>query len=536
MGMLFQVTSVFFLTAIVSNTFFYLKLFEEKDYNTQRLIIHLRETKPGKSLITGRVSLLKWVLIFSYIVTIYISGIDFYYHIAISLFYGAIFVTVLRKIINREISFPKFSKITNIVFFLSLAIEAIFFVFAPVDHFLWMLILDKLLLVFIIIFLILLSVFVDFGRDIVINQAIEKINRNSKLLTIALVGSYGRGSTKEFISRILSLKFNVLVTRSTYETSFGIAETINSALTTKKQIFIADIDDYKQEDVAGMCELISPKIVVVCGINEQKLSAFNNIKNILDSKMEAVKSLSRDGFALFNGNSEYVQQLYNATKGKKFLYKVGKNGTQADILAGSIVEGKFGISFAVNVFGKSYKFSNIKLLGRQNIENLLPGIFIGVYAGIDFSKIRRALAAVRPLQGTMAPLRSNSGAILIDDTYNANINSVLRALSYMRLYKGKKIMVFEPLVELGKISKETHFDLGFEIGKVCDMLILTNENYAKSIREGIDESGSNTNMMIAYPSKIIKYVLKECGKEDVVVFEGKEAAIPLSGIGAERVY
>jgi len=534
-NILFIVTAIFFFVALINDAFFYLSLFAEKDYSVRRLFVHLRETRRGKSIITGRVTLFKWVLIFSYAATIFVTGVDFYFHLAVFFLYTILFINLIRRLYNKELALPKFSKITILAFCFSMLVVILLFVIPPIDVFLWMLVIDKLLLLFVTIFIVFLSIFVDFGRDISLNQAIEKIDLHKRLLTIAVVGTYGRGSTKEFIYHVLSQKFNVLATSATYENVTKIAETINKSLTSKKQIFIAEIDDYNKHDVADICELIQPKIVVVCGINEQKLSIFKTVENILESKMEAVNSLARDGIAIFNGNSALSESLYPKAQIKKFLYYAG-NKKRADIAAGDITEGKFSLSFNVTTFGKRYSFSNVKLLGRQNIENLLPAIFIGVYAGIDFSRIRSAIAALRPLRGTMSPAKTQSGAIIIDDTYNANINSVQRALSYMKLYDGKKVLVLEPLVELGKNAKRVHFDLGKEIGKVANFVFLTNDNNLKSIREGIKSSKKSVTVEISTPTKVSKFIEKNCKKDDVVVFEGHETAIFHKAVGAQSVF
>lgn len=535
MNILLLLTSFFFICTLVGDAFFYLKLFEEKDYNARRVFVHLRETRRGKSILTGRVTIAKWIVILAYSTTIFINGIDNFYHIVVFTLYLLLFINLIKRFFSRELFVPKFSKITVIVFSGSMLLEFFLYLLPPIDVYLWMLVIDKLLLVFITLLLLLLSIFIDFGRDIVVNRAINKLVSLRSLLTIVVVGSYGRGTTKEYIARILSLKYNVLSTRSTFENSMSIAKTINKYMTPKKQIFIAEIDDYRKEDVAEICQLINPKIAVVCGINDQKLSMFGNVKNILESKKQAVNALSRDGIALFNGNSEYTKNIFNETTNKKFLYAAGKN-YKADILATDIKEGKFSISFLVSLFGKTYRFSNVKLLGRQSIENLLPAIFIGVYAGIDFSRIRDAISELRPLPSTMNPGRTSSGAIVIDDTYNANINSVTRALSYMSLYEGKKILILEPLVELGKISKQAHFDIGAEAGKICTEIFLTNDNYFKSILDGVISCGVNIPVSVASPARISKFILQNCKKEDVIVFVGKEALAAIQAVKAEKLY
>ncbi len=535
-GILFQITSVFFFIWLSSSALHYVRLFEEKENDTKRIFVYLRETRRGKSILTGKVTIAKWAIIFLYGVTVFSANFDIYYHIVVFLFYFGLFLLFIKRILSREIVFPKFSKVAVAVLTLSIGTEVLLFAFAPLDRFLWILIIDKLLLVFITLYLTLFSVFFDFSQDLEVNLAIDKIARRPKLFSIVVVGSYGRGSTKEFISQILSVRYNVLTTKTSFANPVRIAATINHDLSQKKQIFIAEVDDYRKEDVRDICTIIKPKIVVVTGVNEQKLSVFGSIEKIIESKLEAVASLSRDGVALLYGKGEHVKKLISATKNKKFIYGISENNLSLDVIADNIKEGKFGLSFTVYLLGKRYKLSGVKLLGRQNIENLIPAIFIGVYAGIDFSLIRRTILQFRPLKGAMEPRRHASGAILINDTYNANINSVARALSYIKLYRGKKVLVLEPLVELGKTAESVHRELGRTIGEVCDFLFPTNDNYLKFLKMGIKDSASNCKIKVAAPSEIINFVNKNTEKEDVVIFEGIEAGQAFTGVASEDVY
>jgi UDP-N-acetylmuramoyl-tripeptide--D-alanyl-D-alanine ligase len=529
-GWLLNVTSFFFFVSLASDLFFWLKTWEDRDYNFKRFLLFVSETKKGRSLIFGPIGLIRWVVILTYFLTVFLVGFDNYYHILVFLLYSFVMLGILKSLLERDISLPSITVSNVLIVSATLFVSIVLFIFAPLDRFLWILIIQKMLPLVFSFSLFIVSMFFDFSRDVIINRAVEKIEKHKSLLTIAIIGSYGRGSTKEFISRILSVKYNVLSTKMSYTNSLGIARTILSDLTSKKQIFIAEIDDFKKEDVIQMCALIKPKILVVSGVNSQKLSVFGNMDKLLDSKKEAIKSLTRDGIGIFNGDSDYIGGLIKSTKVKKFVYAADKKINGADIRASSIIESKLSLSFNVSVLGKSYKFSGIKLLGRQNIENLLPGIFIGFYTGIDTILIRKALSELRPLEGTMSPRYGKNKVILIDDTYNANINSVQKVLSYIKLFRGKKILVLEPLLELGKNSKEVHEKLGFEIGKVCDFVFLTNHNYFASVKKGVANSKSKCLVRVSSPSKIIKFVNSSLGREDVVVFEGKESRHSLSGI------
>lgn len=531
-GILFNFTSFFFSINIIAELLQWIRVFDEKEYSFRRVFVHFRDTKVGRSALFGKISLLKWFLIFLYIATIF-SNVDEGYHFIVFGFYFLLSFGLVKRITSQNFIFPSLNANTLAIFFAVVFVESTLFLFLPLDPYLWMLLINKLLFVFVCIFVWVFSIFFDFLKDAQINRAITRIRQKPNLLTIAVVGSFGRGSTKEFISKVLSEKFDVLEVNSAFNNAFGIAKFINSKLTPSKQIFIAEMEDYKKEDIAEMAGIVSPKIVIVTGINEQKVSTFGNMDKVAASKMEAINGLSKDGIALFNGHGAYNKILFKITDKKKFIYTREGAG---DITAKNIIETKFGLTFDVKVLGKTYKLSNIRLLGKSNIDNLLPAIFIAAYMGIDFTTIKKALAGIRPLKSAMEPKINDKGTVLIDDTHNANINSVLRAVSYVNLYKGEKIFVLEPLVELGRSAVEVHEKLGYAIGKSCDQLFLTNDNYRNAILKGIKKSGSGCLVAVASPVKISNFVMDNLRREDIVIFEGKESARSLSLIHSKLVH
>lgn len=536
-GLLFNITASFFFLVFAVNSALWLKIWEEREYKWKRVFIHLRDTKQGRNILFGTESILKWLAVLVYAATIFIDGFDRYYHLLVFALYSIIVCKIAWKAYNRNILLPSFSLNNFLILFLSFLCILFLFIFPPLDKFLWLLVLDKIIPLFIAFFVALFLVFFDFNSDIIINKAIGKIAKHKNLLSIAVVGSYGKGSTKEFISRILLSKFNILETNTAFNDALGISQTIINKLSSKKQIFIAEMDDYKIGDIRDMSAIIQPKIAVVTGINDQKISIFGNIGRILVSKYEVVESIPRDGLLIFNGNNTYSLDLYKKTSRKKFIYATDESKVNnPDIKALNIKEGKFSLSFDVHAFGRKYKLSNIKLLGKQNIENLLPGIFIGLYLGLDFSLMRKEIEKLRPLPKTMEPSVTARNVVLVNDTYNANVNSVRRALEYMKLYKGRKILVLEPLIELGKNAYSDHYALGIAIGEVCDYLFLTNDNYYEPLVKGVQNATSLCIVGVLPPGKIVEFVEDEARKDDVIVFEGEEAAASLSALTSESVH
>lgn len=538
---LFFAASFFFYVWVIRNIFFWISLWQIKEYRFDRLRIHLKETKQGKDIIFSPFNIFKFVVFFLYIFVIFDNKFILPYSALIFLIFFASFLKVIRELIEKRIKLPVPTFKSLFIFILTLLVVTLFYKFPLLDKTFWLIFIDRIVSLVVAIQVLVLSVPSNLYKDFAIYRAVKKINKNKDLLTIGITGSYGKGSIKEFLSTVLSYKFNVLRTFGNYNTPIGIAKTVLSGLSSKKEIFIVEMGAYKIGEIAEMCSVVKPKIGILTAVNDQHISLFGNIENIMNAKYELIKSLPRDGLALFNCNNENSCKLARKTKKKKVMYYTNYQNLDpkenCDITAENIKVDKFHISFDVSFKDKSRNLKNlsVKLVGKHNIENLLPAIYLASYMKMSKEETKLALKKITYLKKTMEPYITKGGTVLIDDTYNANPASVIAASDYMSNFKGKKILVLQPMIELGKNVLEDHYNVALKIGKVCDLLILTNSNFLSAVERGLRDSGGNCTLKVENPKKISEILEKQLTKNDVVVFEGKESAVPLSFIEYEKV-
>lgn len=535
----FEITSFLFFVFLLRNTIFWLGLWQVKEYRLDRLVVHIRETSQGKSLILGVSNLVKIFLLVLYFLSIFIPSLYYFYPEFVFLLYFFLFIQIIVELFSRKLKFPKFTVKIIIVGILALLLEIGLFIIPLLDRYFWLMFLDKLLPFLIAAFIGLFSFPSDFYKDMMIDRAIDKLNAHKKILIIGITGSYGKGSTKEFVYKILSYKFNVLKTQGTFNTPIGIAKTILAGLNDKKEIFIIEMGAYKISEIAEMSSFFKPKIGILTSINNQHASLFGGLSNIKKAKYELIESLPKDGYGLFNGNNENTLKLFETTKKKKVLYYAdysGKSTLTADIKATSMKIGRFDLSFEVIYQDKNIGRFAIKLVGAHHIENLLPALYLGLRLGMSEKDIATAAKRIAPSYKTMEPYISTNGAVYIDDTYNANPEAVKAAVRYMSTYKGKKVLVLQPMIELGKNSGRNHEEVAKEVGTTCDLLIVTNKNFYKNIKKGIDEAGRRCQLIVKNPKSVANFIKSNIGKGDVVVFEGKEAEPSFKLLESGAVY
>ncbi|OGH21814.1 MAG: hypothetical protein A3F31_04580 [Candidatus Levybacteria bacterium RIFCSPHIGHO2_12_FULL_38_12] len=546
MNTLFNLLTIVYFVWIVRNILFWVSLWQIKEYRLDRLIVFLKETIQGRYLFTSIGSILKWLAIALYFLTIhrvYLASLLEYFVFLIYLFHS---IKVLQELFGRALKRPVVTLKSFVLVILSFSV-IVLLLFVPLsDKFLWLLFIDKITFAIVAFFIFFFSFPSELYRDFRIKRAVLKLQAHKKLLVIGVTGSYGKSSTKEFIAQILKKKFKILYTQKTDNTPIGIANTIHKGLDKNIEIFIVEMGAYKKGEISQICDIVRPKIGVLTGINNQHLSLFGNLINTMDTKYELIDSLPKNGLGFFNANNEYVRKLLHRvtpeSKKMKVFYRTEDSASlfqkdSSSIVAYNVSHGKTFVVFDVQIYsverGYKKRITNLRanVIGRHNIENILPGIFIADYLGLPSSEIRDAVFSLVGLSSKMTITRDVRGIICIDDTHNSNPEGILAILKYVKHYKSdsyyktqKKIFVLQPMIELGKNASEDHYRIAQEIGRVCDMLFLTNENYYNSIVRGVEDSGGKCIVAVGDPSEIIEFIDKNLEKEDIVVFEGRESS------------
>jgi UDP-N-acetylmuramoyl-tripeptide--D-alanyl-D-alanine ligase len=539
MNILFTVTYYLFVIHLVRVIIQWLHLWQVKEYRLDRMMVHFKETRQGKNIFFGVEPLVKIGIIIVYFYSIFNSEIYIIVPFAVCGIYLYELVKLGIDLLQKKVKFPLFTPKLILIALATLGLVFLLLLLPLLDKFFWLVFVDKFVIFIIAGFMGLFSFPSIFYKDTQINKAITKLRKHKKIKVIGITGSYGKGSTKEYMYSIISHSLPTIKTPSTHNTPIGIARTVLSKLNSKTKVFIVEMGAYKIGEIAEMCSFVQPSIGVLTAVNDQHVSLFGSIENTKKAKYEIIDTLPSNGIALFNGNNAIVKELYkNSNKKNKYLYMVGeKNIEKADIFAHNVVVHPTFVTCDVSIGKEKIKDLKVDVVGAHHLQNIIPGIFVARILKISEDKIKSGLQTIRPLYKTMQPFISKDKKIvLVDDTYNANPASVMSAIEYLSHQKGKKALVLQPMIELGKHAKEDHYMIGKEAGRVCDALYLTNNNFYAELSSGISDSGSSCTITVLSPKKIADQITKEYGEEDTVVFEGKESQASIDLIAREAVY
>jgi len=520
---MFVLATLWFLVEI-KQALFWFYLWQLKDYHFGRFIDHFK-THKGKSIFLSPLFVLKLILLALFLFTNSLFNQLFYILFLIYLLEVILFFRIIyKKSFKKPIATKKILFLTGVCF----AIVALFLV--GYSSQLKIILAFDILTPFIISAIVLLfqpiSVLL---RNKTLRQArgkLEEIKSRGRLKVIAITGSYGKTSTKEFLSTILSKKYKVLKTKEHQNSEIGVAKCILEELNNNHEIFIAEIGAYNKGKVKEVCFVIKPDIGIVTGVNEQHLALFGSLKNLLSAEggVELEEALGKDGLLIVNGDNKYCLDLYKKSDlQNKKIYNLNSKVAVSDIWTEEIWVDKKFVSFVARNKHNEMEHFKVNVLGKHSIQNLLGAILTSRELQMSFGEISEATKSIQEKQSGMVLKTSKHGINVIDSSYSANPDGVFADLNYLSIFPNKKIIVMPCLIELGKKSSEIHQEIGKRIAKVCDLAIITTKDKFKEIENGFNEAknASAKCLLCDKAQDIYSLITLSAKSGDAVLLEGR---------------
>lgn len=314
------------------------------------------------------------------------------------------------------------------------------------------------------------------------HQALKKL-KSMNIPVVGITGSYGKTSSKNIINDILNVKLNSFATPKSFNTPYGLINSVNNYLDKFNDIFIAEMGAFRIGEIKQNCKIVKPKYGIITSIGEAHLESFGSRENIMKGKFELIESLPSDGLAILNGDDEY--QLKYKIKNNCNVKWIGIDNKDVDLYATNIKLSGKGTTFDCIFKGdkKKYTFTT-KLLGQHNVYNILSGILLGKELGLSIEELQRGVSSVKPIEHRLE-LKKYGNINIIDDAYNSNPVGSKMALEVLGLMEGLKIIVTPGMIELGPKQYELNHKFGEYISGICDYVILIGEKQTKPIYDGL---------------------------------------------------
>ncbi len=320
-----------------------------------------------------------------------------------------------------------------------------------------------------------------------INDAKKIIASRKDLIIIGITGSYGKTSTKNYLYRMLTEKYNVLVTPGNYNTLLGVVRTIREQLRPQHQIFIVEMGAKQRGDIKEICDLVHPTVGIVTSVGEAHLETFKSVENIQKTKFELIDSLPKTGYGVVNFDSPSIKSYDYSSVSPLVSYSIDES--TANTQAQEVNYNSTGVSFTLTLGNQKTNFRS-PLLGGGNVLNLVAGIIVASDLGVAPNLLQRAIQQLQPVEHRLSMSRAG-GLTILDDAYNSNPAGAKMALDVLRDFvrpEGANRVVITPgFVEMGANQAQANYNLGRQIAASVDYAVIVNKHNRDAILRGLEE-------------------------------------------------
>ena len=350
-------------------------------------------------------------------------------------------------------------------------------------------------------------------------DAEDRLEKRADLIKIGITGSYGKTSTKFILAAILSEKYDVLATPSSFNTPMGLTRVIREQLEPHHQVFLAEMGARHVGDIKELVELVKPKYGVLTSVGAQHLETFGNVETVANTKYELIEGLPQDGVAFFGKDGEWVDKLYARCKIEK--YCAGLSGGFKNMYAEDITVGPEGSSFTLCTAEGERVACKTRMLGMHNIGNIVLACMVGKRLGMTMDEVARGVNKTEPVEHRLQLIKNPNGVTVIDDAFNSNPVGAKAALDVLRDFPGRRVIVTPGMVEGGEDEAALNYTFGSQMYESCDVIILVGKKRTEPIRKGALDAGFDAAQL--YPVGNLTeatQLLAHIGKpNDVVLFE-----------------
>ena len=317
----------------------------------------------------------------------------------------------------------------------------------------------------------------------------QRILRNlPDLKVIGITGSYGKTSTKHFLERILSEKYDVIITPGSYNTTMGVIRTVRELIKPYNNIFICEMGAKQRGDIKEICNLVHPSIGIVTAVGPMHLETFKSIDNVQATKFELIDSLPSDGLAVINDDFEYCRKRPVQNIECKRYTTSSKLRGKKDFWVENIAYSTSGTTFKIKGKDGTEIELSTRLLGDCNVSNILAAVIVAKSLGLSDDEIIRGVAAIEPVEHRLSMKHTANGVTILDDAFNSNPDGSRMALEVLSHFKeGKRIVVTPGMVELGNRQFELNEKFGEYIARSCDIAIVVGHHNRNAITQGIEK-------------------------------------------------
>lgn len=323
---------------------------------------------------------------------------------------------------------------------------------------------------------------------------------------IAVTGSVGKTTAKDMVASVLSAKYAVHKTQGNFNNTIGLPLTLLQ-LEEKHEICVLEMGMDTAGEIDYMAKIVQPDVAIITNIGDAHIERLGSREGIRSAKMELVPHIQKDGLLLLNGDDPMLSEV---VKSIPITVKTIGERNELNYQAREFeTDGITFCQFMVQSEDLSCKV-NVPALGKHMIYPTLFAAALGKYYSLTEEQIQKGVAAFLPTKMRMNVLPFEEGFTFLDDSYNANPQSMEAAVKILAGYSGKeKVAVLGDMLELGDVAVSSHKKIGeIVVAEKIDVLVTVGQlssEMAKVVGNSCDlYSFSNYNEAIEQVKSFLK--------------------------------
>ena len=321
-------------------------------------------------------------------------------------------------------------------------------------------------------------------------KAEKRLDSMENMVVVGVTASYGKTSIKNYIAHILSAKYKTYATPRSVNTFGGVLKDINEDLPSDTEVYVVEMGARGAGDIREISKFVNPHLAIVGKIGPAHIEYFRTLENIRNTKMEIL-------------SSERLQEAWvhdsAMVKPEKIVHNFGKEIS----------------NIRATLDGLDFEMDNVdyhaNILGSFNAMNIAAAIKIAKALDIDNETIQKQLETLEPTPHRLQRMDA-AGKVIIDDSYNGNIDGMLEGFALASTYDGRKVLITPGLVE---VDDEFNVQVAKKANEVFDVVVVTGDLNYSLFKQYIDE---DKLVKLESKDKMQEMLVEETRAGDLILF------------------
>jgi UDP-N-acetylmuramoyl-tripeptide--D-alanyl-D-alanine ligase len=333
---------------------------------------------------------------------------------------------------------------------------------------------------------------------------------------VAIGGSNGKTSVKDFTAFVLSKKYSVLKSECNFNNRIGVPLTLFK-LRKKHNIAVIEVGTNQFGEIEELCRIAKPQFGLLTNIGREHLEFLKNLKGVCKEEGRLIDYLENVyGTFFLNSDDKYIRKMSQNRKLNIYSFGTHANANVTGVLKRFK---SFYPEIAISC-GKQSFTTSLCIAGIQSFYSALAASAVGLFFNVPFYHVKSALHEIKRITKRRNEIKKSKGYWIIDDSYNANPDSVKAALQNLKIYKcsGKKHVVLGDMLELGKTGIAEHCNAGRLVKQMKFDALYTYGKLSYETYRGA--KGLSSNYYFEDKKTLIEMLKLNISKNDIVLVKG----------------